>query len=56
MLLLFCHNGPLCGDGRGEICVPAACRLCSDSQGNFPKKRRAPAVWEKGSGTGPGWS
>lgn len=36
MLLLFCYNGPLCGDGRGEICVPAACRLCSDSQGNFP--------------------
>lgn len=43
MLFLFCYNGPLCGDGRGEeICVPARRRLPGGSQGNLPGLLEAP--------------
>lgn len=60
MLFLFCYNGPLCGDGRGEeVCVPVVRTLPRDSQGNFPgllKSAGPPRCREKGRGTGPGWS
>jgi len=59
MQFLFCYNGPLCGDGRGdEVCVPVVRRLPSDFPANHPGPRRAvgPRGVGRREGAAPGWS
>lgn len=49
MPFLFCYNGPLCGDGRGE-------ELCVAAVRTLPRAPRRGGPRGAGRGEGPGWS